>query len=230
MSFNAYSAYTCSSTASDADGPIGHLLLSVGSGDSGSSFTGSYGPFYEPGTYTWFQNNTGWTSTYNMIAFSASVTGSDVSYGASYMTTNGTGLTDGDYVGVTSYSTTVGSFTEGTQGYQMSDTDGIMMMNTSTVSAVDSVSLDLFVQSTSWEGLGLHHHKLRRNYHNRPSGHTRSGHRPRLPDLRRCMDNGFRSCLRRRIPVSGILIQRSHRIDLLGQHNVLLGWPRPRPR
>ena len=106
---------------------------------------------YETGTYTWDQDNTGTFSSYNMIAFSASVTGSDVGYGASYVSTNSTGLTDGDYVGVTSYSTTVGSFTEGTQGYQISDTDGIMMVNTSTVSAVDSVSLDLFVQSTSWE-------------------------------------------------------------------------------
>ena len=151
MSFNAYSAYTSIYHPVTLTGPSGHLLLSVGSGDSATSFTGSYGPFYETGTYTWFQNNTGWTSTYNMIAFSASVTGSDVSYGASYTTTNSTGLTDGDYFGVTSYATTVGAFTEGTQGYQMSDTDGITTLTTSSVSGVDSVSMDLFVQSTSWE-------------------------------------------------------------------------------
>ena len=85
-----------------------------------------------------------------MIAFSASVTGSDVSFGASYTTTNSTGLA-GDYFGVTSYATTVGAFTEGTQGYQMSDTDGIATLTTGTVSDVDSVSMDLFVQSTTWE-------------------------------------------------------------------------------
>ena len=151
MSFNAYSAYTSIYHPVTLTGPSGHLLLSVGSGDSGTSFTGSYGPFYEAGTYTWFQNNTGWTSSYNMIAFSASVTGSDVSYGAAYTTTGSTGLTDGDYFGVTSYATTVGAFTEGTQGYQMSDTDGIVTLTTSSVSDVDSVSMDLYVQSTSWE-------------------------------------------------------------------------------
>ena len=151
MSFAAYSAYTSIYHPVTLTGPSGHLLLSVGSGDSATSFTGSYGPFYEAGTYTWFQNNTGWTSTYNMIAFSASVTGSDVSYGAAYTTTGSTGLTDGDYFGVTSYATTVGAFTEGTQGYQMSDTDGIVTLTTSNVSDVDSVSMDLYVQSTSWE-------------------------------------------------------------------------------
>jgi hypothetical protein len=151
MSFTAYSAYTSIYHPVTLTGPSGHLLLSVGSGDSGTSFAGSYGPFYETGTYTWFQNNTGWTSTYNMIAFTASVTGSDVSYGASYTTTGLTGLTDGDYFGVTSFATTVGAFTEGTQGYQMSDTDGITTFTTSSVSDVDSVSMDVFFQSTSWE-------------------------------------------------------------------------------
>ena len=126
-------------------------MLSADSGDSASSFSGTYGPFYETGTYTWDQDNTGTFSSYDMIAFSASVTGSDVSYGAAYTTTNSTGLSDGDYFGVTSFTTTVGAFTEGTQGYQMSDTDGITTLTTGTVSGVDSVSMDLYVQSTSWE-------------------------------------------------------------------------------
>ena len=133
-------------------GPDGFYLINAAySTSSANNIDGTYGPFTTPGTYTWDAGSSGFTTSYSLNTFTASVTGSDSGYDAYYVTTNGTGLTDGDFVGVTSYSTTVGSFTEGTQGYQMSDTDGIMMMNTSTVSAVDSVSLDLFVQSTSWE-------------------------------------------------------------------------------
>ncbi len=70
-------------------------------------------------------------------------------------TRNDVGLTDGDYVGVTSYTGTVGSFTDGVQGYQISDTDGKMI---TTFEAVDAsgageveVSLDVFVQATGYE-------------------------------------------------------------------------------
>ena len=133
-------------------GPDGFYLINQGyTTSSASNIDGTYGPFTTPGTYTWDAGASGFTTSYSLNSFTASVTGSDTGYDAYYVSTGSVGLTDGDYVGVTSYSTTVGSFTEGTQGYQMSDTDGIMMLNTTTVSAVDSVSLDLFVQSTSWE-------------------------------------------------------------------------------
>ena len=133
-------------------GPDGFYLINQGyTTSSASNIDGTYGPFTTPGTYTWDAGASGFTTSYSLNSFTASVTGSDTGYDAYYVSTGSVGLTDGDYVGVTSYSTTVGSFTEGTQGYQMSDTDGIMIVNTTSVSAVDSVSLDLFVQSTSWE-------------------------------------------------------------------------------
>ncbi|MEM8554802.1 MAG: ExeM/NucH family extracellular endonuclease [Pseudomonadota bacterium] len=80
-----------------------------------------------------------------------------LAFDASYVNTrNSSGLTDGDFVGVTSFTGRVGSYTSGTQGYQMSDTDGLMVTAFETVdlsgalSAV-MVTLDLFVQSTGWE-------------------------------------------------------------------------------
>ena len=151
MVATAYSYYTSIYHPITLTGPSGNLLISADYGDSGSAFTGSYGPYHEAGTYTWHQDNTGGFSTYNMIAFMASVSGTDVGYSADYISTGGVGLTDGDYFGVTNYATTVGAFPEGTQGYQMSDVDGIVQLSTGSVADADSVSLDLFVQSTGWE-------------------------------------------------------------------------------
>ena len=134
-------------------GPDGFYLINAAySTSSTSNIDGVYGPFTATGTYTWDAGASLYTNFgYALTTFSADVTGSDVSYGASYTTTNSTGLSDGDYFGVTSFATTVGAFTEGTQGYQMSDTDGITTLTTGTVSDVDSISMDLYVQSTSWE-------------------------------------------------------------------------------
>ena len=65
------------------------------------------------------------------------------------------GLTDGDYVGVTSFTSTVGSFTDGANGYQFSDTDGIMILEFDPVDLTSytniQVSIDYFVQSTGYE-------------------------------------------------------------------------------
>ena len=63
------------------------------------------------------------------------------------------GLTDGDFCGVTSYtgSGSPGGFTEGNQGYQMSDIDGIMVLTLTAVAGADSVSLDFWLNSTGWE-------------------------------------------------------------------------------
>ncbi|MEL6887063.1 MAG: hypothetical protein AAFP87_21345, partial [Pseudomonadota bacterium] len=65
------------------------------------------------------------------------------------------GLSDGDFVGVTDFTGTVGAFTDGVQGYQISDPDGLYRvrfdeLDLSSAGAV-LVSLDLFVQSTGWE-------------------------------------------------------------------------------
>lgn len=67
--------------------------------------------------------------------------------------TGGSGLSDGDFVGVTSFTGTVGSYTEGTQGYQISDSDGIFNLYLDGVAGATSVSLDYFVNSTGYEGL-----------------------------------------------------------------------------
>ena len=63
------------------------------------------------------------------------------------------GLTDGDFVGVTDYtgSGSPGGFTDGVQGYQLSDTDGIMVLTLSAVDGADSVSLDFWLNSTGYE-------------------------------------------------------------------------------
>ena len=85
-------------------------------------------------------------------AASAGTLGFDASY---QNTRNSIGLTDGDFAGVTNFTGQVGSFTNGSQGYQFNDTDG---RHTLTFDSVDisnfqnvTVSLDYFINSTTWE-------------------------------------------------------------------------------
>ncbi len=83
-------------------------------------------------------------------------TGGELGFSSYYYNTrNDVGLTDGDYVGVTSYTGTVGSFPDGSQGFEFSDCDGKM---TTTFDEVDLsghsnayISLEYFVQETGWE-------------------------------------------------------------------------------
>lgn len=87
--------------------------------------------------------------------------GVEIGFDSFYFNTrNDVGLTDGDFVGATDFTGTVGSFTDGTQGFQMSDPDGTMRTTFDTVAAPTgaprtlvewSVCLDLFVQETGWE-------------------------------------------------------------------------------
>lgn len=65
------------------------------------------------------------------------------------------GLADGDFVGVTDFTGTVGSFTDGAQGYEIQDADGLYRLtfeeiNLAAVGAV-TLSLDAFLQETGWE-------------------------------------------------------------------------------
>ena len=60
----------------------------------------------------------------------------------------GVGLTDGDYVGVTTYGP--GGY-EGDQSYQMSDTDGIMTLTSDVFAGADYVSLFLYLADTGYE-------------------------------------------------------------------------------
>lgn len=83
-------------------------------------------------------------------------TGGELGFSAYYTNTrNDVGLTDGDYVGVSSYTGEVGSYTDGSQGYQISDPDGMM---TTTLDAVTlsgypsyEVSVDVWVIEGGYE-------------------------------------------------------------------------------
>ena len=71
-----------------------------------------------------------------------------------YNTRNDVGLTDGDYVGVTNYTGTVGSFPDGSNGFQQSDCDGAMETTIETFSycsSLDSLTVDYYVKETGWE-------------------------------------------------------------------------------
>jgi len=91
-----------------------------------------------------------------MVEWTAS--GAEMGFTAWYINTHDSvGLTDGDYVGITDYTGSVGSFPEGVQGYQMSDCDGMMMVQFDTVfnSGAWNVSVDMFIASTGWESADL---------------------------------------------------------------------------
>ena len=74
-----------------------------------------------------------------------------------YNTRNGDGLTDGDYVGVTNYTGNFssGGYSDGSNGFEMSDVDGYMvtMLDTVDISAYNSVlvSVDYFVNEEGYE-------------------------------------------------------------------------------
>lgn len=81
----------------------------------------------------------------------------ELGFSSRYVSTGGDGLTDGDYVGVTDDTPVYGvSFTDGTQGFEMQDTDGIMISSLESVDLAGYtnviVSMDLFVEETGWEG------------------------------------------------------------------------------
>ena len=80
--------------------------------------------------------------------------GTEMGFDAYYRNTrNDVGLTDGDFVGATNFAGTVGSFTDGSQGYELQDADGLMGVQFDTVTPVSftDLTLDLFVQETGWE-------------------------------------------------------------------------------
>ena len=91
--------------------------------------------------------------TFNLVnnADQAAVNGEG--FYATMTYTGGSGLSDGDFVGVSNFTGAVGEYTEGTQGYQISDSDGIFNLYLDGVAGATSVSLDYFVNSTSYEEL-----------------------------------------------------------------------------
>ncbi len=111
------------------------------------------GKYYDTGDHTMdhaLQNNTGeasvnYTSGGNEMGFSSYY----------YNTLNDTGLTDGDFVGVTDFTNTVGYFPDGVQGFQMSDIDGYMVTTFDEVDlsghAAVKVSIQYYINETGWE-------------------------------------------------------------------------------
>ena len=89
--------------------------------------------------------------------------GVEIGFDSQYFNSRGgVGLTDGDFVGATDFTGTVGAFTDGVQGFQMSDADGTMRTSFDTVtsplgipsSRVEfewSLCMDYYVQETGWE-------------------------------------------------------------------------------
>lgn len=85
-----------------------------------------------------------------------STSATELGYNASYVNTrNDVGLTDGDFVGTTDFTGDVGAFTDGSQGYQMSDTDGQMILTFDLVDMTGltgySVVFDYFINDTGYE-------------------------------------------------------------------------------
>ena len=111
--------------------------------------------FTEVGDWTFSWTDDG---TWNAIALVASsytpVTPFELGYQASWAPSanSGSGLTDGDYVGVTDYTGEVGAYLDGRLGYQMSDTDGAMTL---TLDAIDPTGLtaavSYFLADTTYE-------------------------------------------------------------------------------
>jgi len=64
-------------------------------------------------------------------------------------TRDSVGLTDGDYVGVTSYGSQ--GFYDGDQGYQMSDTDGMMSLFFDDYGSDVNFSVAIYIASTGYE-------------------------------------------------------------------------------
>lgn len=76
--------------------------------------------------------------------------GSEMGFSLYYESNGGVGLTDGDYFGTVNYTGTVGNFTDGNNGYQMSDVDGVTTLILDSVNA-EYVNFDMFLQDTSYE-------------------------------------------------------------------------------
>lgn len=65
------------------------------------------------------------------------------------------GMTDGDFVGLTTFTPPNNPFTDGNQGYQLSDPDGTMILESENVDMTgmtdNELSLDYFLAQTTWE-------------------------------------------------------------------------------
>lgn len=143
------------------------VVLCACAGFATSAFAGpiAYTSFEEPGIFAGQYIDTGdplaahallnnanqplvnFASIGNELGFSAFYTPSSQSSAT-------TGLSEGDFVGVTDFATTVGAYTNGLNGYEISDSDGLMTVSLDTVTFAGpnwGVSIDAFIQETGWE-------------------------------------------------------------------------------
>lgn len=87
-------------------------------------------------------------------------TGSELGFDSSYepYDTPSVGLTDGDFVGVNDFTAQVGAYTDGDQGFQISDVDGNFILEFDEVDLTGAqsptISLDLFINDEGYEGDG----------------------------------------------------------------------------
>ena len=65
------------------------------------------------------------------------------------------GMTEGDFAGLTTFTPPNDPFTDGIQGYQMSDSDGTMIIESANVDlsgkTMNELSIDYFIAQTTWE-------------------------------------------------------------------------------
>ncbi len=86
--------------------------------------------------------------------------GNEIGFDATYTPydTPDVGLTDGDFVGASTFTGDVTAYTDGLQGYQLSDIDGNMILTFDPVDFTgfenNTVSIDYFVNGTGYEGDG----------------------------------------------------------------------------
>jgi hypothetical protein len=164
IGYPATSAVDAVSPYEQSGSPI-TLTATTGDYQAGTPASGTliaYTSFEEPGTGGKYTDTLGSETDHALVNNSGeapvnhTATGGELGFSSTYTTTGGTGLTDADYVGVTTYTPVYGgAFTDGSQGFQMQDTDGIM---TTTLDPADlsgyvsvTVSADLFVKADSWE-------------------------------------------------------------------------------
>ncbi|MBL3655648.1 hypothetical protein [Fulvivirga sediminis] len=82
----------------------------------------------------------------------------ELGYQASYFNTRGLeGLTDGDYVGIVKATVVNGGYPDGTQGYEMSDTDGKMRLTFDELGIEGylstNISIDVYLHDENGKGL-----------------------------------------------------------------------------
>ncbi len=116
----------CAHTDTDGDG-LPDTVVSNCSSTVISGFTSfeepnngtKYYDYGDQGSDRYLWNNV------NQSEVAYNSTGNELGFKLYYESTGGVGLTDGDWFGVVTYNGTVGNFTDGVKGYQMSDIDGI---------------------------------------------------------------------------------------------------------